>query len=88
LQAHQNEKIYKKSFQMIEAYFNSEEDDNSLMPQIDASQQHFEFNVPTQLNQQEPNSGSVNQGQLTSEPNNSNNNNNTLPGGSGANFNF
>jgi importin subunit alpha-1 len=34
LQSHQNEKIYKKAFQIIEAFFSQEEDDNALMPQV------------------------------------------------------
>lgn len=34
LQSHQNEKIYKKAFQIIETYFSQEEEDNSLMPQV------------------------------------------------------
>jgi importin subunit alpha-1 len=34
LQSHQNEKIYKKAFQLIETFFSQEEDDNALMPQV------------------------------------------------------
>ena len=34
LQGHQNEKIYKKAFQIIEKYFNQEEDDTGLLPQV------------------------------------------------------
>lgn len=34
LQSHQNEKIYKKAFQIIETFFSQEEDDNNLMPQV------------------------------------------------------
>ena len=34
LQGHQNEKIYKKTFQIIETYFSQEEDDTGLMPQV------------------------------------------------------
>lgn len=34
LQGHQNEKIYKKAFQIIETYFSQEEEDTNLMPQV------------------------------------------------------
>lgn len=34
LQGHQNEKIYKKAFQIIEKYFSQEEDDTGLLPQV------------------------------------------------------
>jgi hypothetical protein len=34
LQGHQNEKIYKKAFHIIEQYFSQEEDDTGLMPQV------------------------------------------------------
>jgi hypothetical protein len=34
LQGHQNEKIYKKTFQIIETYFSQEEEDTGLMPQV------------------------------------------------------
>ncbi len=34
LQGHQNEKIYKKAFQLIENYFSQEEEDTGLMPQV------------------------------------------------------
>jgi len=45
LQGHQNEKIYKKAFQIIESFFSSEEDDNNLMPDVDSKNQQFEFKV-------------------------------------------
>lgn len=51
LQGHQNEKIYKKAFHIIEQYFGQEEDDTGLMPQVDESQQQFQFNVPQQNSQ-------------------------------------
>ena len=35
LQGHQNEKIYKKTFQIIETYFSAEEEDTGLMPQVE-----------------------------------------------------
>jgi importin subunit alpha-6/7 len=34
LQGHQNDRIYKKAFQIIEAFFTSEDDDTSLLPQV------------------------------------------------------
>lgn len=34
LQSHQNEKIYKKAFHIIEQYFSSEEEDTGLMPEV------------------------------------------------------
>ena len=37
LQGHQNEKIYKKAFQLIETYFSQEEEDTGLMPQVSDS---------------------------------------------------
>lgn len=49
LQGHQNEKIYKKTFQIIETYFSQEEEETGLMPQVDAKNQQFEFN-PLNLN--------------------------------------
>ena len=53
LQGHQNEKIYKKTFQIIETYFSQEEEeDTGLMPDVDATKQQFEF-----TNQAAPNAG-------------------------------
>jgi importin subunit alpha-1 len=34
LQSHQNEKIYKKAFHIIEQYFSQEEEDTGLLPQV------------------------------------------------------
>lgn len=34
LQGHQNEKVYKKAFQIIENYFTQEDDDTGLVPQV------------------------------------------------------
>ena len=41
LQGHQNEKIYKKTFQIIETYFSQEDDDTGLMPQVNLNYKHF-----------------------------------------------
>jgi len=60
LQGHQNEKIYKKAFQIIETFFSQEEDDNELMPQVDTKNQQFQFNVP-QTNLNEPGFNQPNQ---------------------------
>lgn len=51
LQGHQNEKIYKKTFQIIETYFSTEEEDTGLMPQVDVKNQQFEFNPSLSMNQ-------------------------------------
>ena len=50
LQSHQNEKIYKKAFHIIEQYFSQDEEDTGLMPEVDVKNQQFEFNVPQQFN--------------------------------------
>lgn len=34
LQGHQNEKVYKKAFQIIENYFSQEDDEGAIMPQV------------------------------------------------------
>ena len=46
LQGHQHEKIYNKTFRIIEAYFGHEEEDLGLLPQVDTQNQQFAFNVP------------------------------------------
>nr|CCA14786.1 importin alpha 1 subunitlike protein putative [Albugo laibachii Nc14] len=44
LQYHQNEEIYRKSLQIVEVYFNGEEDaEASLVPTTDSSEQQFQF---------------------------------------------
>ena len=68
LQGHQNEKIYNKTFRIIENYFGHEEEDQNLMPQVDTQNQQFAFNVPNanfaqfgvQPNQQNQNSTEFN----------------------------
>ena len=42
LQGHENREIYKKSYDIIERYFSSEEEDKVIAPQLD-TQQHFQF---------------------------------------------
>ncbi len=80
LQGHQNEKIYKKAFQIIENFFNQEEDETNLMPQVDTSKQQFEFNVPQSsvmmMNNNQPGPG---MGDNTG-------NNNNMQAGGGFNF--
>ncbi|XP_032263895.1 importin subunit alpha-6 isoform X2 [Halichoerus grypus] len=43
LQSHENQEIYQKAFDLIEHYFGVEEDDPSIVPQVDESQQQFVF---------------------------------------------
>lgn len=49
LQQHANEEIYKRSLKMLENYFNAEEEDQNMAPNVNASQQtyNFGFNAPT-----------------------------------------
>uniref|UniRef100_A0A8C7YVX7 Importin subunit alpha n=1 Tax=Oryzias sinensis TaxID=183150 RepID=A0A8C7YVX7_9TELE len=43
LQGHENQEIYQKAFDLIERYFNSEDEDPSLAPAVDLQQQQFLF---------------------------------------------
>uniref|UniRef100_A0A8C4RTJ4 Importin subunit alpha n=1 Tax=Erpetoichthys calabaricus TaxID=27687 RepID=A0A8C4RTJ4_ERPCA len=43
LQSHENQEIYQKAFDLIEHYFGVEEEDSSIVPQVDESQQQFIF---------------------------------------------
>ncbi|XP_061222160.1 importin subunit alpha-6 isoform X2 [Neopsephotus bourkii] len=43
LQRHENQEIYQKAFELIEHYFGVEEEDSSIAPQVDESQQQFLF---------------------------------------------
>uniref|UniRef100_A0A8I6APC5 Importin subunit alpha n=1 Tax=Rattus norvegicus TaxID=10116 RepID=A0A8I6APC5_RAT len=43
LQSHENQEIYQKAFDLIERYFGVEEDDPSLVPQVDEQQRQFLF---------------------------------------------
>uniref|UniRef100_A0ABI7XLS9 Importin subunit alpha n=1 Tax=Felis catus TaxID=9685 RepID=A0ABI7XLS9_FELCA len=43
LQSHENQEIYQKAFDLIEHYFGVEEDDPSIVPQVDENQQQFVF---------------------------------------------
>ncbi|KAI4818488.1 hypothetical protein KUCAC02_011826 [Chaenocephalus aceratus] len=43
LQSHDNQEIYQKAFDLIEHYFGTEDEDNSLAPQVDAANQQFLF---------------------------------------------
>ncbi|PKU45071.1 importin subunit hypothetical protein [Limosa lapponica baueri] len=43
LQRHENQEIYQKAFELIEHYFGVEEEDSSIAPQVDESQQQFVF---------------------------------------------
>uniref|UniRef100_A0A669DUV4 Importin subunit alpha n=1 Tax=Oreochromis niloticus TaxID=8128 RepID=A0A669DUV4_ORENI len=43
LQSHENQEIYQKAFDLIERYFNTEDEDPSLAPAVDLQQQQFLF---------------------------------------------
>lgn len=43
LQSHENQEIYQKAFDLIEHYFGVEDDDPSIVPTVDESQQQFVF---------------------------------------------
>ena len=58
MQGHQNEKIYKKAFQIIENFFGQEEEDNDLLPAVNQDSQQFEFNIGQPINP--PNSAAPN----------------------------
>lgn len=48
LQTHQNNDIYEKAVKILEVYFGGEEEDATLVPQMDANQQTYQFgaNIP------------------------------------------
>ncbi|KAL5010920.1 hypothetical protein ScPMuIL_013225 [Solemya velum] len=49
LQGHENREIYQKSFDIIEKYFGSEDEDKALAPQVDENAHQYQFaeqNVP------------------------------------------
>uniref|UniRef100_A0A8C6T548 Importin subunit alpha n=1 Tax=Neogobius melanostomus TaxID=47308 RepID=A0A8C6T548_9GOBI len=43
LQGHENQEIYQKAFDLIERYFNTDDEDPSLAPAVDLQQQQFLF---------------------------------------------
>ncbi|KTG03079.1 hypothetical protein cypCar_00031682 [Cyprinus carpio] len=43
LQGHENQEIYQKAFDLIEHYFNTEDEDPALAPAVDLQQQQFLF---------------------------------------------
>uniref|UniRef100_A0AAR2LX25 Importin subunit alpha n=1 Tax=Pygocentrus nattereri TaxID=42514 RepID=A0AAR2LX25_PYGNA len=43
LQSHENQEIYQKAFDLIEHYFGVEEEDATLVPQVDENQQQYLF---------------------------------------------
>lgn len=43
LQSHENQDIYQKAFDLIEHYFGTEDEDSSIAPQVDLSQQQYIF---------------------------------------------
>ncbi|XP_076444463.1 importin subunit alpha-7-like [Babylonia areolata] len=48
LQSHENREIYKKSFEIIERYFNTDEEDKELAPNMDEKSQQFQFGAQEQ----------------------------------------
>lgn len=52
LQSHENEDIYKKTFEILENYFNNEDEDNKLVPQTTTDQGQFQFAENVDLPQQ------------------------------------
>lgn len=47
LQSHQNNDIYEKAVRILETYFGAEEEDTSIAPPMDASQQTYQFGAQT-----------------------------------------
>lgn len=45
LQSHENLEIYKKSFEIIENYFGSEEEDGRLAPTVSSTTEQYQFNA-------------------------------------------
>lgn len=45
LQSHENLDIYQKSFEIIENYFGSEEEDGRLAPAVSSTTNQFQFNT-------------------------------------------
>ena len=45
LQNHENQDIYRKAYEIIERYFNAEEEDEKIAPKVDASADQFEFSA-------------------------------------------
>nr|KAG5704948.1 hypothetical protein BaRGS_022790 [Batillaria attramentaria] len=43
LQGHENREIYQKSFDIIERYFSTEEEDKVIAPQLDQNAQQYQF---------------------------------------------
>lgn len=43
LQSHENMEIYQKSFDIIEHFFGTEEEDSNVAPSIDSDQQQYQF---------------------------------------------
>lgn len=43
LQSHENQEIYQKAFDLIEHYFGVEEEDASIVPQVDQNQGQYIF---------------------------------------------
>lgn len=45
LQGHENREIYQKSFDIIERFFSTEEEDKVIAPQLDQNAQQYQFGM-------------------------------------------
>lgn len=52
LQSHENEDIYKKTFEILENFFNAEDEDEKLAPQATTDEGQFQFAQNIDLPQQ------------------------------------
>ncbi len=52
LQSHENEDIYKKTFEILENYFNADDEDEKLAPQATTEEGQFQFGQNVDLPQQ------------------------------------
>lgn len=43
LQNHENQEIYRKSFEIIERFFGTDEEDEKLAPKVDENSQQYNF---------------------------------------------
>ena len=52
LQGHDNDEIYKKAYDIIDAYFSPEEDDEKIMPVVDPNADQYQFGQNVALPQE------------------------------------
>ena len=46
LQSHENIEIYNKAFEIIDRYFNNDEEQTNIAPNVDENNQQFTFGAP------------------------------------------